>query len=110
MPTPTSIWPDRPTTPPGIALDPLNPAYVIYTSGSTGKPKGVVVTHHAALRKPPSSGWQGLLSSCLAGDKVLGQKTPFSFDVSVWELTWLPLMNGAMCLVIADAEAFNRER
>src|SRR5262249_28280367 len=72
-----------------------HPAYVIYTSGSTGLPKGVAVTHAAIMNRlawmPPGTG-PG------AGHRVL-QKTPVSFDVSVWELFW-PLTQGAR-LVLA---------
>ena len=73
-----------------------NLAYVIYTSGSTGKPKGVMISHSAISnhmlwmqRKFPFSGV----------DRVL-QKTPFSFDASVWEF-YAPLLAGAR-LVMAQ--------
>jgi len=70
-------------------------AYVIYTSGSTGRPKGAM-NSHGALRNRLA--WMQAALGLEAGDRVL-QKTPFSFDVSVWELFW-PLMTGA-CLVVA---------
>jgi amino acid adenylation domain-containing protein len=72
-----------------------NAAYVIYTSGSTGKPKGVINTHaaiHNRLR------WMQDAYQLTAADRVL-QKTPYSFDVSVWEFFW-PLLTGAR-LVLA---------
>jgi len=70
-------------------------AYVIYTSGSTGQPKGVMNSHRAIVNRLL---WmQGAFSLTIA-DAVM-QKTPFSFDVSVWEFFW-PLMTGAR-LVIA---------
>jgi amino acid adenylation domain-containing protein len=72
-----------------------DPAYVIYTSGSTGKPKGVVVSHRAICNRLL---WMQQEYGLTPNDKVL-QKTPYSFDVSVWEFFW-PLMAGA-CLTIA---------
>jgi amino acid adenylation domain-containing protein len=70
-------------------------AYVIYTSGSTGRPKGVVVTHEAIANRLH---WmQGTFA--LTGEDVVLQKTPASFDVSVWEFFW-PLLAGAR-LVLA---------
>ncbi|MEU6263075.1 amino acid adenylation domain-containing protein [Saccharopolyspora shandongensis] len=72
------------------------PAYVIYTSGSTGRPKGVLVTH-AALRNRIA--WMQGTFSLTPQDRVL-QKTPSSFDVSVWEFFW-PMAVGAR-LVLAE--------
>jgi amino acid adenylation domain-containing protein/non-ribosomal peptide synthase protein (TIGR01720 family) len=74
---------------------PAHPAYVIYTSGSTGRPKGVVVSHRAICNRLL---WMQEAYRLGAEDCVL-QKTPFSFDVSVWELFW-PLLAGAR-LVLA---------
>lgn len=70
-------------------------AYVIFTSGSTGKPKGAVIEHKSVLNRLY---WMQDYLGLKLGEKVL-QKTPISFDVSVWELFW-PLMYGAT-LVIA---------
>jgi amino acid adenylation domain-containing protein len=70
-------------------------AYVIYTSGSTGRPKGVMNVH-AGIRNRLL--WMQDTYRLDASDRVL-QKTPYSFDVSVWEFFW-PLMTGA-CLVVA---------
>ncbi|MDQ0377608.1 non-ribosomal peptide synthetase [Amycolatopsis thermophila] len=72
------------------AAGPDNPAYVIYTSGSTGRPKGVVVTHRAIVNRLL---WMQHEYGLTAEDRVL-QKTPSSFDVSVWEFFW-PLITGA---------------
>ncbi|HVV14350.1 non-ribosomal peptide synthetase [Amycolatopsis sp.] len=74
---------------------PDNPAYVIYTSGSTGRPKGVVVSHRAIVNRLL---WMQAAYGLTAEDRVL-QKTPSSFDVSVWEFFW-PLITGAT-LVLA---------
>ena len=71
-------------------------AYVIYTSGSTGKPKGVLVEHRALMNRIT---WMQSQYPLREEDVVL-QKTPFSFDVSVWEFVW-PLMAGA-AVVLAN--------
>ncbi|MEU6352023.1 amino acid adenylation domain-containing protein [Streptomyces sp. NPDC047072] len=75
---------------PAIPTRPDDPAYLIYTSGSTGRPKGVVVTHRAILNR---LAWMQGAYGLRADDRVL-QKTPSSFDVSVWEFFW-PLLEGA---------------
>ncbi|MDE1483572.1 non-ribosomal peptide synthetase [Xenorhabdus bovienii] len=73
-------------------------AYVIYTSGSTGRPKGVMNQHVGVVNRLV---WMQKAYRLNANDAVL-QKTPFSFDVSVWEFFW-PLMYGAR-LVVAKPE------
>ncbi|PZF89474.1 amino acid adenylation domain-containing protein, partial [Micromonospora deserti] len=73
---------------------PDQPAYVIYTSGSTGRPKGVVVSHRAIVNRLL---WMQAEYGLTADDRVL-QKTPASFDVSVWEFFW-PLITGAALVV-----------
>ncbi|HIE0706730.1 TPA: amino acid adenylation domain-containing protein [Serratia marcescens] len=65
-------------------------AYVIYTSGSTGKPKGVMNEHRGVINRLL---WMQQAYPLTPEDVVL-QKTPFSFDVSVWEFFW-PMMVGA---------------
>ncbi|MGF6097401.1 amino acid adenylation domain-containing protein [Pseudomonas sp. 18175] len=70
-------------------------AYVIYTSGSTGQPKGVINDHPGVVNRLL---WMQDAYGLQPHDRVL-QKTPFSFDVSVWEFFW-PLFTGA-CLVMA---------
>ncbi|MCU1728676.1 amino acid adenylation domain-containing protein [Pseudomonas sp. 7P_10.2_Bac1] len=71
-------------------------AYVIYTSGSTGRPKGAGNSHGALYNR---LAWMQQAYGLSAADRVL-QKTPFSFDVSVWEFFW-PLMHGATLVVAA---------
>ena len=71
-----------------------NLAYVIYTSGSTGTPKGAM-NNHAGLRNRLL--WMQEAYPLAEADRVL-QKTPFTFDVSVWEFFW-PLMAGASLVV-----------
>ena len=78
-----------------VPLSPAHPAYVIYTSGSTGRPKGVVVPHAGIVNRLV---WMQSEYGLDGTDGVL-QKTPVSFDVSVWELFW-PLLAGAR-LVLA---------
>ena len=73
-----------------------NLAYVIYTSGSTGRPKGVMNEHGGICNRLL---WMQDAYALTAEDRIL-QKTPFSFDVSVWEFFW-PLMFGAR-LVVAE--------
>ncbi|WP_406209734.1 amino acid adenylation domain-containing protein [Kitasatospora sp. NBC_01560] len=77
-----------PVTP--AAPGPDHAAYVIFTSGSTGRPKGVVVTHRAIVNRLD---WMREVYGITAADRIL-QKTPASFDVSVWEF-FLPLVTGA---------------
>ncbi|NET37229.1 MAG: amino acid adenylation domain-containing protein, partial [Cyanothece sp. SIO1E1] len=71
-------------------------AYLIYTSGSTGQPKGVMNTHQGICNRLL---WMQDTYQLTTADRVL-QKTPFSFDVSVWEFFW-PLLTGAG-LVMAE--------
>ena len=84
----------RPATAPWTGVQPDNAAYVIYTSGSTGQPKGAVNTHRAICNRLL---WMQEAFRLTGEDRVL-QKTPYSFDVSVWELFW-PLMTGAALVV-----------
>ncbi|MEH1820700.1 MAG: amino acid adenylation domain-containing protein [Nostoc sp.] len=83
---------------PNCHLSSDNLAYVIYTSGSTGKPKGAMNTHVGICNRLL---WMQDTYQLTATDRVL-QKTPFSFDVSVWEFFW-PLITGAR-LIIAQPE------
>ncbi|WP_169588536.1 non-ribosomal peptide synthase/polyketide synthase [Antrihabitans stalactiti] len=77
-------------------LDSRHPAYVIFTSGSTGRPKGVSVSHAAIVNQLL---WRQNEHRLDSTDVVL-QKTPISFDVSVWELFW-PLQAGATLVIAA---------
>lgn len=78
---------------------PSDAAYVIYTSGSTGEPKGVVIEHRAIVNRLL---WMREHYGVRSDDRVL-QKTPATFDVSVWEF-FLPLLCGAT-LVVAGPDA-----
>jgi len=79
---------------PSIGLTPRHLAYVIYTSGSTGEPKGAMNEHRGVVNRLRWMQYQYRLGH---EDRVL-QKTPFSFDVSVWEFFW-PLMSGARLII-----------
>ena len=82
------------TANPNVPLTPTDAAYVIYTSGSTGMPKGVVNVHEGIVNRLL---WMQEAYQLTSADRVL-QKTPYSFDVSVWEFFW-PLMTGAQLVV-----------
>ncbi len=71
-------------------------AYVIYTSGSTGEPKGVLVEHRAIVNRLL---WMRSHYGIGADERIL-QKTPATFDVSVWEF-FLPLLCGATLVIAA---------
>ena len=77
---------------------------MIYTSGSTGTPKGVMNTHAGLGNR---LAWMQAAYG-LGGDDAVLQKTPFGFDVSVWEFFW-PLMVGAR-LVVAPPGGASRCR
>ncbi|GHB28712.1 non-ribosomal peptide synthetase [Salinicola rhizosphaerae] len=98
-------WREQPTE---ATLDsaprPQDAAYVIYTSGSTGEPKGVVVEHRAIVNRLE---WMREQFGFSSDDRIL-QKTPATFDVSVWEF-FLPLLAGAT-LVVAPPEAHRDPR
>jgi amino acid adenylation domain-containing protein len=71
-----------------------NLAYIIYTSGSTGLPKGVMITHGSLCNHMV---WMQRDFPFSPGDRVL-QKTPCTFDASVWEF-YAPLLVGAQLVM-----------
>ncbi len=75
-------------------------AYVIYTSGSTGKPKGVMIEHRSMVNRLHwmQHGYP------IDGDDVILQKTPYYFDVSVWELFWWALQGAKLCFLMPRGE------
>ncbi|GBD49891.1 non-ribosomal peptide synthetase [Methylopila sp. Yamaguchi] len=83
-----------PRRPRAVEPDPKSLAYVIYTSGSTGRPKGVGNTHEGLFNR---IAWMQAQYPLGPSDTVL-QKTPFGFDVSVWEFVW-PFVAGARLVV-----------
>ena len=80
---------------PDLINTPVDIAYMIYTSGSTGKPKGVMNYHNSLVNRLY---WMREHYFFNEEDRIL-QKTPYSFDVSVWELL-LPLISGAQLAFI----------
>ncbi|WP_082393480.1 non-ribosomal peptide synthetase [Nocardia arizonensis] len=95
-------------------LLPAHTAYVLFTSGSTGRPKGVAISHSAIVNRLV---WMQDAYPIGPADAVL-QKTPVTFDVSVWEFFW-PLQVGARLVVARPdghrepgylAEVVRRER
>ncbi|TPG89204.1 amino acid adenylation domain-containing protein [Brevibacillus laterosporus] len=88
----------------GSNLEPVpfsgNLAYIIYTSGSTGNPKGVMVEHHSVVNRIL---WMQKRYPLEEQDVIL-QKTPISFDVSVWELFWWSWTGAKVCLLPPGGE------
>lgn len=74
---------------------PEDPCYIIYTSGSTGNPKGVLVCHRAVVNRIQ---WMQGEYALTPLDRIL-QKTPCTFDVSVWELMWW-FFSGCTCYLL----------
>ena len=75
-------------------------AYVIYTSGSTGRPKGVMIEHRAVVNR---LNWMQRAYPIGEEDVIL-QKTPYYFDVSVWELFWWALQGAKLCFLPPGGE------
>ncbi|MCP4154864.1 MAG: amino acid adenylation domain-containing protein, partial [bacterium] len=69
--------------------------YVIYTSGSTGKPKGVMIRHYSLVNR---LSWMQNAYPGYPDIRIL-HKTPFTFDVSVWELFWWSIQGAGLCLL-----------
>ncbi|MET3717902.1 amino acid adenylation domain-containing protein [Pseudomonas sp. PvP001] len=88
-----------PMSAPDVLISPENLVYCLYTSGSTGKPKAVGNRHAGLLNRLQ---WMQAEYGLTSHDRVL-QKTPYTFDVSVWEFFW-PLLSGAV-LVMAPPGA-----
>jgi D-alanine--poly(phosphoribitol) ligase subunit 1 len=84
----------------GNRNEPSDLAYVIYTSGSTGRPKGVMIEHRSVINRLH---WMQRAYP-LAADDVILQKTPYYFDVSVWELFWWALEGAQLCFLPPGAE------
>lgn len=77
-------------------------AYVIYTSGSTGKPKGVLIQHRSVVNRLH---WMQKKYPLNESDTLL-QKTPYFFDVSVWELFWWFFAGACLCFMLPGFEKF----
>ncbi|WP_430333762.1 non-ribosomal peptide synthase/polyketide synthase [Rhodococcus sp. ACT016] len=95
-----SAFSDAPVTDPDrrSPLRPGNAAYVIFTSGSTGRPKGVAVEHAAIVNQVR---WL-CAEYDLGADDVVLQKTPFTFDVSLWELFGTLAVGGRLVIASPD--------
>ncbi len=85
---------------PLIINSPTDLVYVIYTSGSTGKPKGVMIEHRSLVNR---LNWMQRFYPLNSNDIIL-QKTPYSFDVSVWELFWWGMVGAKMCFLEPGGE------
>ena len=79
---------------------PADLAYIIYTSGSTGKPKGVMIEHYSLVNR---LNWMQRFYPIGIKDVIL-QKTPYTFDVSVWELFWWSITGAKVCFLKPDGE------
>ncbi|HTC50031.1 MAG TPA: amino acid adenylation domain-containing protein [Candidatus Aquilonibacter sp.] len=93
-----SEWAQSPTHDVNVPISPDNLAYVIYTSGTTGRPKGAAISHRALCNH---MNWMLREFEFGESDRVL-QRTPFSFDASVWEF-YAPLLSGGT-LVMYSAD------
>ena len=85
---------------PAMLNKPQDLAYVIYTSGSTGKPKGVMIEHRSVVNRLH---WMQHDYPIDESDVIL-QKTPYYFDVSVWELFWWALQGAKLCFLMPGGE------
>ena len=88
------------TANPIIVNKPQDLTYVIYTSGSTGKPKGVMIEHRSVVNRLH---WMQKAYPIDESDVIL-QKTPYYFDVSVWELFWWALHGAKLCFLPPGGE------
>ncbi|GAA4185896.1 non-ribosomal peptide synthetase [Streptosporangium oxazolinicum] len=88
------------TEPPSPPVTSRDLAYAIYTSGSTGHPKGVMVEHRSVVNR---LAWMQRRYPIGDGDVIL-QKTPISFDVSVWELFWWAIEGARLAQLPPGAE------
>lgn len=79
---------------------PSDIAYVIYTSGSTGNPKGVMIEHYSLINR---LNWMNKKYP-LSEDDVILQKTPYTFDVSLWEIFWWSIVGSSVCYLVPGGE------
>ncbi|WP_080497089.1 non-ribosomal peptide synthetase [Bacillus wiedmannii] len=75
-------------------------AYVIYTSGSTGKPKGAMIAHYSLVNR---INWMQKEYPIHESDVIM-QKTPCTFDVSVWEMFWWAITGATVCFLEPEGE------
>ena len=93
---------DIPADVPPVAACPDDPLYVIFTSGSTGAPKGAMVSNRSAVNR-----LQWMCSKYFSPETVVMLKTPYTFDVSVWEIFAFAL--GGFTLYILPPESHYRQ-
>ena len=79
---------------PAVPVTPANLAYGIFTSGSSGSPKAVAISHSALCNHMM---WMSQTFELNNNDRIL-QKTPYTFDASVWEF-YAPLLHGGMLVM-----------
>lgn len=91
-----------PSTVPPISALPDDPLYVIFTSGSTGTPKGAMVSNRSAVNRI-----RWMCEKYFSPETVVMLKTPFTFDVSVWEIFGFAL--GGFSLYILPPEDHYRQ-
>jgi D-alanine--poly(phosphoribitol) ligase subunit 1 len=91
---------EGPSAPLANVNGPQDLAYVIYTSGSTGRPKGVMIEHRSVINRLH---WMQRTYP-LGPDDVILQKTPYYFDVSVWEQFWWALEGAQVCFLAPGGE------
>jgi len=92
---------DNPTHNLNIDIFPTNLAYIIYTSGSTGQPKGVMIEHGSVINRIH---WMHNKYPIHPDQDIILQKTPFTFDVSVWEIFWWSFYGVPLCLLEPNGE------
>ena len=79
---------------------PKDLAYIIYTSGSTSRPKGVMIEHRSVINR---LSWMQKKYP-IGNDSCILQKTPFTFDVSVWEMFWWSFTGASVCMLDPGGE------
>ncbi len=79
--------------------------YVIYTSGTTGRPKGVLVAGESVMNR---LNWV-YDKYHIDSDDIICFKTPFTFDVSVWEIFGFAMV-GAQAVLLPSGEEGNPEQ
>ncbi|WP_433524306.1 amino acid adenylation domain-containing protein [Nocardia pseudovaccinii] len=95
-----TVYPEYDDDPGESRTAPSDLAYVIFTSGSTGRPKGVMVEHRSVVNRLT---WMQNRYPLDSTDVIL-QKTPATFDVSVWELMWWTTAGARVALLEPDGE------
>lgn len=79
-----------------------NLAYVIFTSGSTGKPKGAMIEHYSVINR---INWMQKKYPIFENDVIL-QKTPYTFDVSVWEMFWWSFVGARVSFLVPGGQKY----